>query len=98
MTLHWPDGTAEGGQDSGDYTGPDFTTGWHAFAVDWRPGAVVWYVDGVERKRYTDAGHIPAQPMYLLLNLAVGGGELGPPDASTPFPSHFAVDYVRVWK
>jgi beta-glucanase (GH16 family) len=71
---------------------------WHRFGVDWKPGTIVWYVDGVERWRFDSSRHVPAQPMYLLLNLAVGGDWPGPPDAETPFPSEFIVDYVRVWR
>ena len=33
-----------------------------------------------------------------MLNLAVGGDYSGYPDGSTPFPSQFDVDYVRVWQ
>ena len=80
------------------WRGPDFATGWHTFGVDWRPDALVWYVDGVERWRFTDANVIPSQPMYLLANLAVGGTWPGSPDAATSFPSTYDVDYVRVWK
>ncbi|MGH9279728.1 MAG: family 16 glycosylhydrolase, partial [Acidimicrobiales bacterium] len=79
------------------WTGPDFSLGWHAFGVDWQPGALVWYVDGVERARFTDATAITSKPSYLVLNLAVGGNWPGSPDASTVFPSDYLVDYVRVW-
>ncbi|HSD84406.1 MAG TPA: glycoside hydrolase family 16 protein [Anaerolineae bacterium] len=79
------------------WSGPDFSAGWHTFAIDWQPDALVWYIDGVERQRYTDRSAVPAQPMYLILNLAVGGNWPGSPDASTPFPSDYLVDYVRVW-
>lgn len=98
MTIHYLD--ENGGRDnSGEsWTGPDFSEGWHTFAVDWRPDAVIWYVDGVERYRYTDAQHISHTPMYLLANLAVGGDWPGSPDAGTPFPSDFVVDYIRVWR
>ena len=78
-------------------TGTDFSGGYHTFAVDWQPTALTFYVDGIERWRYTGAG-IPSEPMYLVLNLAVGGVYDGSPDASTPFPSYFDVDYVRVWQ
>lgn len=33
------------------------------------------------------------RPMFVLLNLAVGGDWPGPPDASTPFPSSMIVDW-----
>ena len=35
-------------------------------------------------------------PMYLLLNLAVGGDTPGPPDGRTPFPARMEVDRVTV--
>ncbi len=65
--------------------------------MDWQPSAIVWYVDGVEHYRYTNASHIPAENMYLLLNLAVGGDWPGTPNSSTVFPAVFEVDYARVW-
>jgi beta-glucanase (GH16 family) len=77
---------------------PDTSSNWHRFGVDWSPQALVWYVDGVEAWRFTDSGQIPAEPMYLLANLAVGGDWPGAPDHSTPFPSTLQIDYVRVWQ
>ena len=37
-------------------------------------------------------------PHFLLLNLAVGGGWPGNPDASTVFPQDYVIDWVRVWQ
>jgi beta-glucanase (GH16 family) len=86
------------GVDTGSsYDGPDFSAGYHTFAVDWQPTVLTFYVDGVERWRYTGPG-IPNQLMYPVVNLAVGGIYDGSPDASTPFPSYYDVDYVRVWQ
>ena len=36
--------------------------------------------------------------MNIILNLAVGGDFGGDPNASTVFPQHMDVDYVRVWQ
>jgi hypothetical protein len=36
--------------------------------------------------------------MYVLANLAVGGDWPGAPDATTPFPTSYDIDYIRVWK
>jgi beta-glucanase (GH16 family) len=38
-------------------------------------------------------------PMYMLINLAVGGvgSWPGPPDANTKFPAHYWLDYVRAY-
>ena len=56
----------------------------------------MWYIDGVERHRWT--GEADFGPMYIILNLAVGGQWDGAPDGQTPFPSTMAVDYVRVYR
>jgi beta-glucanase (GH16 family) len=98
MTYHWDDGTGEGAQQGKAWDGPNFSSGWHTFAVDWEPDAIIWYVDGVERFQYTDARHIVSKPMYLLANLAVGGDWPGSPDASTPFPARYQIESIRVWQ
>lgn len=71
--------------------------GWHRFAVDWRPRELTFVVDGRARWRITGSS-VPAEPMYVLLNLAVGGDYPGPPDASTPFPTAVEADWIRVWQ
>jgi beta-glucanase (GH16 family) len=104
-TLHfgsaWPRNLSKGGM----YRLPkgDFTDGFHLFALEWEPGAIRWFVDGVqyqELKEWTTPGAaFPApfdQSFYLVLNLAVGGGFVGPVDEGTHFPAQFVVDYVRV--
>ncbi len=97
MAVHFFNPDQSEGQASSTWTGPDFSGDWHTFAVDWQPTRIIWYVDGVERARFSDAARIPAEPMYLVANLAVGGNFAGAPGASTVFPSDFQIDYVRVW-
>jgi beta-glucanase (GH16 family) len=53
------------------YTGPDFSTGFHTFSLDWTPTSLSWSVDGVERCQIVQG--VPDQPMSLLLNTYVGG-------------------------
>jgi beta-glucanase (GH16 family) len=96
MHFHYLEPDATRADVGADWVGPDFSAGWHTFAVDWESDAVVWYVDGVERWRFADRSVIPREPMYLVLNLAVGGKSPGRPHGSTIFPSYFSVDYVRV--
>jgi beta-glucanase (GH16 family) len=97
MSYHYEDPGGAHAKWGTSWTGPDFSAGWHIFAVDWQPGALIWYVDGVERARYTEAS-VTAEPAYVLLNLAVGGAWPGSPNSATPFPSDYLVDYVRVWQ
>ena len=76
----------------------NFSDGWHTFGIDWQPDMLVWYVDGVEVWRYKSSLYIPDEPMYLLLNLAIGGDWPGDPDEQTRFPNEFVIDYVKVWR
>ena len=95
MTNHWR--THHGlRQDQDSFTGPDFSAGFHVFALEWEPGVVRWLVDGVERKAMTE--HIPDRPMYLIMNTSVGGDWPGAPDRRTVLPQYFRVDYVRVYQ
>jgi beta-glucanase (GH16 family) len=99
MTNHW--GTeADHKQSNGHWTSSeDFAGGWHTIGMNWQPDSISWYVDGVQRRApFTNAAAIPDMPMYLIMNLAVGGTWPGYPDATTPFPSTFKVDWVRVWQ
>jgi beta-glucanase (GH16 family) len=79
------------------WAGPDLTAGWHRFAVDWRPGEITWIVDGRARWRVRGPA-VSREPMYLVLNLAVGGDWPGAPDGATAFPARMEVDWVRVWQ
>jgi beta-glucanase (GH16 family) len=98
MNFHYNNGNGRNSNRRNDWAGPDFSANFHRFAVDWRPNAIIWYVDGIERWRYTDTAHIPSIPMYLLVNLAVGGSGPGAPETSTSFPSYYEIDYVKVWR
>lgn len=74
----------------------DLTQDFHVYGLWWQPGRLTWYVDGVAT--HTETHNVPTIPMYIILNLAIGGSYPGPPDASTPFPSFMVVDYVRLYR
>ncbi len=102
MSNHWgplgPNGEPPwetGRSESGTYGGPDFTQDYHTFGIEWFPDRIQYHVDGVQR--FAATGTIPDVPMYLILNTAVGGFWPGPPDATTVFPQHHRIDYVRVY-
>lgn len=82
------------------FTGPDLSNGFHIVTVEWDAEKIVWSVDGKEMFRSVDG--MPRQPMFLLLDLAVGSGtgSLAErfPDESTVFPASFDIDYIRVYK
>jgi beta-glucanase (GH16 family) len=96
FTNHFmgPDGK-RGSKGSGKLATPDVSAGFHTYAVEWTQDAIVWYFDGVEKFRSSQG--VPQQPMYVLVNLAIGGAWPVPPDETTPWPSYFDVDYVRIY-
>ncbi len=98
LNFHYSDPQGDAQRNDGEFSGTDLTGDWHIFAINWKPGSIDWYIDGKKVRSFTDAQLVPAEPMYLLMNLAVGGDWGGPPDATTQFPSVFEIDYVRVWK
>lgn len=94
MTHHWgawPNVSHYGC----DFSGPDFSQGYHTFTIEWTPDHINWYVDGV--LRCFASSPIPDRPMYIILNTAVGGDWPGNPNAQTVFPQYTEIDYVRAW-
>jgi len=96
MTHHFRDDQKKHQSHGGSWVGPDFSAGFHEFAVEWSPKTIIWFVDGTERFRSERS--IPQRKMYLLVNLAVGGDWPGAPDDKTPLPGSLDVDYVRVYE
>ena len=79
-----------------------FDTGFHVFGIEWRDDEIRWYVDGEYFLRITRA-EVPStwvfdHPFYIILNVAVGGTFVGPPNANTTFPQQMTVDWVRVYE
>lgn len=105
-TLHGP-GYSGGNGISASYrlhSGRKFSDNYHNFAVEWEPNEIRFYVDGDLYKTRTPAD-LPAgkmwvfnKPFFIILNVAVGGGFPGNPDATTTFPQTMHVDYVRVYQ
>jgi beta-glucanase (GH16 family) len=96
LTFHSKDSQQQHQASHEYFNGPDFSADFHRFGLLWAPRTLVWYVDGVERARYT-GDTVPNQPMYLLTNMAVGGEFPGPPDKDTVFPAYFEIDYIRAY-
>jgi beta-glucanase (GH16 family) len=75
---------------------PDTSMEFHTYSVDWTKDTINWFFDDilVASKPTPEDFH---RPMYLLLNLAVGGNWPGAPDATTQFPAKYSIDWVRVY-
>jgi beta-glucanase (GH16 family) len=102
-TLHGPGYSGEKGigrpqaLERGAYA-DDF----HVFALEWEPGAIRWYRDGIlyhsARPDTVGGDWVFERPFFVILNLAVGGYWPGYPDATTPLPQRMLVDWVRVYR
>jgi len=76
---------------------------WHTYSIVWAPDQIDFYVDANYAGRVSNAAVTAAgghwtfnhRPMYLILNLAVGGWA-GAPDPSW-LNQQMLVDYVRVY-
>jgi beta-glucanase (GH16 family) len=74
----------------------------HVFRMDWSESGISFLRDGVPHGTLSwpaSSGGMPVnpdQPMFMLLNVAVGGS-IGAPPPDTVFPADLVVDYVRVW-
>ena len=78
-------------------TGVDYTSGYHTFSVEWLPGTLIFYIDGIEKHRVSDS-KVSQQEMYIIANTALGGWWPGSPDSSTPFPAEYKIDYIRAYQ
>ena len=90
----------------------NFSDDFHVVAVEWEPGEIRWYCDGVNfktvndwytRRQGFDDVTFPApfdQPFYIIFNVAVGGNWPGYPDETTGFgeEAQMKVDYVKVYQ
>jgi len=73
----------------------DIYASYHTYGVDWEPDHLTYYIDG---QQVFQVGQLPTpatmnKPMYLLLDLAVGGWP-GNPAGET---SVMSIDYVRAY-
>ncbi|WP_421740086.1 family 16 glycosylhydrolase [Caulobacter sp.] len=93
-TLH--DNTSSGMTTGQSAFLTDMTAGFHTYGVDWTKDDITWYFDGVPvYKIATPAGM--NTPMFMILNLAIGGPMPGDVDPSQFKTAQLLVDYVHVY-
>lgn len=105
-TIHGPGYSGSGGISAPLGTAVDqkFADDFHVYAVEWEPKEIRFYVDEFLYATRTPADlpkgtkWVYDHPFFIILNVAVGGGWPGNPDATTVFPQTMLVDYVRAYK
>lgn len=100
-TVHYNNDGYKYNSSSKSLTSGDFSDKFHVFSIVWDFNSIIWYVDNIEFKRFSNSGIASwpfNKPFYFIMNVAVGGNWPGPPDATTSFPQQMEVDYIRVFQ
>src|ERR1700722_9618619 len=91
----WGTSSNEQQQGQWNYSG-NTTNSFNTYGLDWEPDGLTWYYNG------NAVFHAPAQvgynqPMYLLINLAVGGAGSWPgmPTSASEFPATMQISNVQ---
>jgi beta-glucanase (GH16 family) len=105
-SLHGP-GYSGGEAVTGHYNlpgGQAFNDDFHIFAIEWDANSITYMVDSTPYQTLT-RNDLPTSgtwvfdhPFFIILNVAVGGHFVGPPDGTTTFPQTMLVDWVRVYR
>ena len=64
--------------------------GTYLIELEWTEGTLRWFVDG--ECMLKTSKFVPDEPMYLIVNQAVGGNWPGSPDETTVFPATFILE------
>lgn len=101
-TIHGP------GHSGGESFGANYefeqppVTDFHVYSVEWAPDLIEWYIDGNLYHTATPADVDPDwvynDPVFLLLNVAMGGYFGGDVDPELSLPVAMVVDYIRVYQ
>lgn len=76
-------------------TGRDLNA-FHTYGALVTPQYLAWYFDGEEVRRVPNKDF--HQPLYMLLNLAIGGTWPGKPAADMHWPAEMRIDWVRAYR
>ena len=93
-TVHWPSATGGDAGSACEHLIPGYSNAFHQYGVLWTAERVVWYIDRVPVAQILTPAAMN-QPMYMQLNLAVGGTWIGMvKDASVTLPADMVIDNV----
>lgn len=67
---------------------------YYKIKLEWSENKLVWYIDDANVFE-TEKG-VPNEPMYLIINQAIGGDWPGDPDKSTYFPAKFIIESISI--
>lgn len=89
---------AGGKEAGGGWNGSNLDTEFHVLGTEWNADEFIFYVDGEVKLRDRTLAPLCRMEMCWALELMVGGSTwIGIPDASTPWPGVYEVDFLRIY-
>ncbi|MCQ2376125.1 MAG: glycoside hydrolase family 16 protein [Salinivirgaceae bacterium] len=73
-----------------------YSSSYHTFAINWSPGKIVWYIDGVQKGVSDNSEYVPRDPMLLKANYAIDNWISNTQNKN--FPMGMVIDYIRVYQ
>lgn len=83
------------GYSTSRYRAPNGARAWHSFGFLWTADELTWTVDGTVVKRQNN---FIDRPMFFLASWEIDSWFSGTVDATTEWPAHAELDYVRVYQ
>lgn len=98
QTTHWRDPQSGAKKVSSCRTRlPGASEGFHQYGVLWTSERLVYYIDRRPVAHFKTPAGLD-QPMYMLMNLAVGGNMVGRADEDTPMPAALVIEWVAAYQ
>lgn len=69
---------------------------WHKYGIEWSPSKIIWYVDDVPVRTFTN--HNALDPVRIIFNIALHGIPTIDDDKEKTFYREMLIDYIRVYK
>ena len=100
-TVHWENAGQHAEFGGSTTLSTNTTQRFHVYSIEWTASEIRWYVDDTQYHVIdTTPGELDEfrSNFFFIMNVAVGGLWPGSPDATTSFPQHMIVDYIRVFQ
>ena len=72
------------------------TKGFHTYGIIWKKDRLTFTLDG--KVTHVMTKNVPKKPMFLMMNVSVGGQWATDPKPKQKFPQKMQIDYVRYYK